>query len=50
MVRGLPLGQAAVEGAPPVAAASLGALCAGLMLGDLGDLPALTVRLVAFVG
>ncbi len=49
VVRGLRLTQAAVA-APPVAAASLGALCAGLVLGDLGDLPALTVRLAAFVG
>ena len=35
---------------PPIAAASLGALCAGLVLGDPGDLPALSARLAAFVG
>lgn len=35
---------------PPIAAATLGALCAGVVLGDLGDLPALSVRLAAFVG
>jgi hypothetical protein len=49
VVRGLRLAQAVVAG-PPIAAASLGALCAGLVLGDLGDLPALAVRLIAFVG
>jgi hypothetical protein len=34
---------------PPIGAASLGALCAGLVLGDLGDVPALAARLAAFV-
>lgn len=47
VVRSLRLAQAAVP-APPVAAASLGALCAGLVLGDPGDLPALATRLAAF--
>jgi hypothetical protein len=49
VVRSLRLAQAAVP-APPIAAASLGALCAGLMLGDPGDLRALAVRLAVFVG
>lgn len=49
VVRSLRQGPAAVA-APPIAAASLGALCAGLVLGDLSDLPALAMRLVAFVG
>lgn len=49
VVRSLRLTQAATAG-PPVAAASLGALCAGLVLGDLSDLPGLAVRLAAFVG
>ncbi len=48
VVRRLRLAQAAAP-APPIGAASLGALCAGLVLGDLGDLPALSVRLAAFV-
>ncbi len=48
VVRSLRLAQAAVP-APPIGAASLGALCAGLVLGDLADLPALSVRLAAFV-
>jgi hypothetical protein len=48
VVRSLRLAQPAVP-APPIAAASLGALCAGLMLGDPGDLPALAWRLAAFV-
>jgi hypothetical protein len=48
VVRSLRLAQAVVAG-PPIAAASLGALCAGLVLGDIGDLPALAVRLIAFV-
>lgn len=34
---------------PPVLAAGLGALCAGWVLGDPGDLPALSTRLVLFV-
>ena len=49
VVRSLRLARAAVP-APPIAAASLGALCAGLVLGDPGDLPALATRLTAFVG
>lgn len=48
VVRSLRLAQAAVP-APPVAAASLGALCAALALGDPGDLPALAIRLTLFV-
>ena len=48
VVRSLRLAQSAVP-APPIAAASLGALCAGLLLGDLADLRALSVRLAAFV-
>jgi hypothetical protein len=35
--------------APPIAAASLGALCAGLVLGDPGALPALATHLAIFV-
>ena len=49
VVRGLRLGQAAAP-RPPIAAASLGALGAGLVRGDPGDLPALAMRLAAFVG
>ena len=49
VVRGLRLAQHALP-RPPVAAASLGALCAGLVLGDPGDLPVLATRLAAFVG
>jgi hypothetical protein len=49
VVRGLRLAQVAAP-RPPIAAASLGALCAGLVLGDPGDLPALATRLAAFVG
>ncbi len=48
VVRSLRLAQSAAP-APPVAAASLGALCAGLALGDPGDLPALATRLAIFV-
>ena len=48
VVRGLRLAQPVVP-RPPVAAASLGALCAGLALGDPGDLPALATRLTIFV-
>src|SRR4029453_15339701 len=44
----LRLAQAAVP-APPIGAASLAALCAGLVLGDLADVPGLAVRLAAFV-
>jgi len=49
VVRSLRLVQAAAP-SPPIVAASLGALCAGLVLGDPGDLPALSTRLAAFVG
>ena len=48
VVRSLRLAQTVIVG-PPIAAASLGALCAGLVLGDLGDLPGLALRLIAFV-
>ena len=48
VVRSLRLAQSAAP-APPVAAAGLGALCAGLVLGDPGDLGALAERLAAFV-
>jgi hypothetical protein len=48
VVRSLRLAQAVVP-APPIGAASLGALCAGLVLGDLADLSGLSVRLAAFV-
>lgn len=49
VVRSLRLAQATPP-RPPIIAASLGALCAGLMLGDPGDLPALTLRLAVLVG
>ncbi len=48
VVRSLRLARSAMP-APPIAAASLGALCAGLVLGDPGDLPALATRLAIFV-
>lgn len=48
VVRSLRLAQAARPG-PPIGAASLGALCAALVLGDPGDLSALTLRLSALV-
>jgi hypothetical protein len=48
VVRSLRLAQTAAP-APPVAAASLGALCAALALGDPGDLPSLATRLTLFV-
>ena len=48
VVRSLRL-AGALAPAPPVAAAGLGALCAGLALGDPGEVPALAVRLTAFV-
>jgi hypothetical protein len=48
VVRSLRLAQS-VAPAPPVAAAALGALCAGLALGDPGDLAALANRLATFV-
>ena len=35
---------------PPVGAAAIGALAAGIALGDPADLPAIAVRLAAFVG
>lgn len=44
VVRSLRLAQAAPPG-PPIGAAGLGAICAGLVLGDLGDLHALSLRL-----
>jgi hypothetical protein len=47
-VRSVRLAQAA-RPAPPVGAANLGALCAGLALGDPGDLPALALRLGALI-
>ncbi|HEX6017842.1 MAG TPA: hypothetical protein VFZ28_07065 [Burkholderiaceae bacterium] len=48
VVRSLRLAQRAAP-APPVAAAALGALAAGLVLGDVGDAGALAWRLAAFV-
>lgn len=48
VVRSLRRAQSAAP-APPIAAASLGALAAALVLGDVGDLPALAERLAAFV-
>jgi hypothetical protein len=48
VVRGLRLAQGAAP-RPPVLAAGLGALSAGLALGDPSDLPALATRLAAFV-
>lgn len=48
VVRSLRLARAA-QPAPPIAAAALGALVAGVVLGDIGDLPALAQRLAAFV-
>jgi hypothetical protein len=48
VVRTLRLAQAAAP-APPIAAAGLGALCAGAVLGDVGDLPGLAARLSVFV-
>jgi hypothetical protein len=48
VVRTLRLRQATAP-APPVGAAALGALCAGLLLGDVGDVRTLAVRLAAFV-
>ncbi len=49
VVRALRLTHASAP-RPPVAAAALGALGAGLVLGDPGDLPALAYRLAALVG
>ena len=48
VVRSLRLMQATTP-APPVGAAALGALGAGLLLGDVGDVRALALRLSAFV-
>jgi hypothetical protein len=48
VVRALRLTQSAAP-KPPIAAASLGALCAGLILGDPGDVQALALRLAGFV-
>lgn len=44
VVRRLRFAAAARPG-PPIGAASLGALCAAIALGDVGDLPALALRL-----
>lgn len=49
VVRSLRLAQA-VRPAAPIGAAAIGALCAGLVLGDPGDSPALVTRLAIFVG
>jgi hypothetical protein len=49
VVRGLRLSEPMAP-RPPVAAAGLGALCAGLVLGDPGDVAGLAVRLAVFVG
>lgn len=48
VVRGLRLTQTQAP-RPPIAAATLGALCAGAVLGDPGDLHALAWRLALFV-
>jgi hypothetical protein len=48
VVRGLRLAQRALP-APPVGAAALGALVAGLVLGDVGDVLGLATRLAVFV-
>jgi hypothetical protein len=48
VVRSLRLAQVVPPG-PPIGAASLGALCAGVVLGDLGDLQALALRLALLV-
>jgi hypothetical protein len=48
VVRSLRIAQAAAP-KPPVVPASLGAVGAALVLGDIGDLPALALRLMAFV-
>ncbi len=48
VVRSLRLAQT-VRPAPPIGAASLGALCAGAALADLGDLHALAIRLALLV-
>jgi hypothetical protein len=48
VVRSLRLAQRAMP-APPIAAAALGALCAGLVLGDVSDVAALGWRLGLFI-
>jgi len=48
VVRSLRITQA-VAPKPPIVPASLGALVAALFLGDIGDLPALAIRLMALV-
>lgn len=48
VVRSLRITQAAAP-KPPIVPASLGALGAALVLGDIGELPALALRLMAFV-
>jgi hypothetical protein len=48
VVRSLRITQA-VAPKPPIVPASLGALVAALFLGDIGDLPGLAIRLMAFV-
>lgn len=48
VVRGLRITQAAAP-KPPIVPASLGAVGAALILGDISDLPALALRLMAFV-
>lgn len=48
VVRSLRITQA-VAPQPPIVPASLGAVAAALFLGDIGDLPALAMRLMAFV-
>jgi len=49
VVRSLRVAQTAVP-EPPVVPASLGALGAGLALGDIAELPSLALRLALFVG
>jgi len=48
VVRSLRITQAAAP-KPPIVPASLGAVGAGLFLGDISDLPALALRLIVFV-
>jgi hypothetical protein len=48
VVRSLRLAHPVPPG-PPIAAASVGAACAALVLGDVGDLHALAWRLIAFI-
>lgn len=48
VVRSLRITQAAAP-KPPIVSASLGAVSAALVLGDISDLPALALRLMAFV-